>query len=197
MLWNDVIKLITVVCSTNSLGDNTETKTERQVFADKKDVTRSEFYQAMANGLKPAAVFEMSAIDYEGEKKLSHEGEEYNIIRTFSKDGEKLELICDRTISDIPIYLTNLVVTTATLSPAFAGTTYAYTASVANAVSSVTVTPTCATATEITVNSLPVASGVASSAVALAVGANTITVVMRKTAKPTRTYTITITRAVA
>jgi SPP1 family predicted phage head-tail adaptor len=195
MRWGDVIKLISIAYSDNGMGDTVETLTERQVFANKTSIKRTEFYQAHAAGLKPETVFEVRLIDYEGEKKLSHEGEEYNVIREYSKDGEIVELICNRTVSDIAINLTALAVTTATLSPVFSGTTYAYTASVANAVSSVTITPTCILATEITVNGVRVESGVASSAIALAVGSNTITVILRKTARPTRTYTVTITRA--
>jgi hypothetical protein len=195
MRWNEIIKLISVDYSENALGDITETKVERQVFANKVSVKRSEFYQAQAVGLKPEVVFQVKLIDYEGEKKLSFEADEYNVIRTYSKDGEIIELICNRLIEDNQLNLTSLSVNTAVLSPVFSGTTYNYTSSVANAVSTVTITPTCAGATEITVNGARVESGVASSAISLAIGANTITVILRKTEKPTRTYTITITRA--
>ena len=195
MRWGDVLKLISIVYSENALGDITETLTERQVFANMTSVKRAEFYQAQAVGLKPELVFEVRLIDYEGEKKLSYEGEEYNVIREYTKNGEIIELICNRLVADIAINLTALVVTTATLSPVFAGTTYTYTASVANIVASVTVTPTCALATEITVNNIRVESGVASTAITLSVGANIITIIMRKTARPTRSYTVTITRA--
>jgi len=195
MRWSDVIKLASIVYTDNGLGDIVESLTERQVFANKTSVKRSEFYQAQAAGLKPEVVFEVRLIDYEGEKKVMYEGEEYNVIREYTKDGEIIELICNRVVSDIAINLTALVVTIATLSPAFSGEVYTYTTSVANAVTSVTVTPTCALATEITVNGTRVESGVASGAIALSVGANTITVMLRKTARPTKTYTITATRA--
>lgn len=195
MGWGDVVNLIAVDYTENSAGDTIETRVERQVFANKTSVKRSEFYQAQAVGLKPEIVLEVRLIDYEGEKKLSYEGEEYNVIREYSKDTENIELICNRLNSNIAINLTSLAVTTATLVPVFDGATYIYTASVANAIASVVITPTCAMATEITVNGTRVESALASGAVALAVGANVITVIMRKTARPTRTYTITITRA--
>jgi hypothetical protein len=91
--------------------------------------------------------------------------------------------------------LTALTVTTATLSPVFAAGTYEYVASVINATSSVTVTPTCAAATQIKVNGVTVASGVASGAIALAIGVNEITVTVLETAKTNKTYTIYISRA--
>ena len=91
--------------------------------------------------------------------------------------------------------LTALVVTTATLSPAFAATAYSYGSSVANAVTSVTVTPTCAAASSIKVNGTVVASGSASGAIALSVGVNNITVTTYGSNNDIKTYTITIVRA--
>jgi len=194
-MWSDIINLVAFTLAENNIGDSIKTKIERQIYCDKKSIKRTEFYQAAAVGLQPESVFEMRIIDYEGEKLLTYEGDEYNVIRSYSPSIETIELICSKTIEDIAIYLSALVVTTATISPVFAETTYTYIASVANGVESVTITPTCANATEITVESTRVESGEASSAIALSVGANVITVIMRKTARPTRTYTITITRA--
>jgi hypothetical protein len=99
-------------------------------------------------------------------------------------------------VEDIASNLTGLAVTTATLVPVFAAATYVYGSSVANAVSSVTVTPTLAGATiTLRVNGVVVATGVPSAAIALAVGVNTITVTVAETAKTNKTYTITIVRA--
>ena len=98
MRWSDVIKLIAVTHGENSIGAITETKTERQVFANKVSVKRYEFYQAQAVGLKPETIFQARLVDYDGEKKLSYNSEEYNVIRTFSKDGEIIELVCNRLV---------------------------------------------------------------------------------------------------
>jgi hypothetical protein len=91
--------------------------------------------------------------------------------------------------------LTALVVTTATLAPAFSATIYEYVSDVVNGTSSVTVTPTCAAADSITVNGTIVATGVASGAIALAVGVNTIVVNTIEADKTNTTYTIRIARA--
>lgn len=90
--------------------------------------------------------------------------------------------------------LTSLTVTTATLSPVFAAGTYSYTAAVVNATTSVTVTPTCAAATEIRVNGVAVTSGQASGAILLSVGVNVITITVIETGKTNKTYTIYISR---
>lgn len=91
--------------------------------------------------------------------------------------------------------LSALVITTATLSPAFSAAVYEYGSSVLNAVTSVTVTPTSATADSITVNGIVVATGVASGAIALAVGVNVITILTKKAGKTDTKYTVTIIRA--
>lgn len=93
--------------------------------------------------------------------------------------------------------LSNLVLSAGTLTPGFASVTTAYTALVSNAVTSITVTPTVnePNAT-VKVNGLTVATGSASAALPLVVGANTITtVVTAQDGTSTKTYTTTVTRA--
>ncbi len=93
--------------------------------------------------------------------------------------------------------LSNLVLSTGALTPAFAANTTTYTQSVGNEVSSLTVTPTVADATAtVKVNGSTVASGSASSPIALAVGENVITtIVTAEDGTTTKTYTVTVTRA--
>jgi hypothetical protein len=94
------------------------------------------------------------------------------------------------------VSLSGLGISRGTLSPVFAGGTYAYTASVENSVSSLTVTPAAndANAT-ITVNGTAVASGGASPDIALSVGDNIVTIIVRAQNGDTQTYTVTVTRA--
>jgi len=92
--------------------------------------------------------------------------------------------------------LTALSITTTptTLFPTFAAGTYIY--QVQTSGTSFTVTPTCATADNITVNGSTVVSGNASSAIAIAgVGTIvTVTIVCIKAGMINRTYTITVTK---
>jgi hypothetical protein len=111
---------------------------------------------------------------------------------------------------DDPIYETTTVklqvpslsnlTSTGTLSPAFSSFTKSYTVSVANTVTSITFTPT----TElgiwvdtITVNGESVASTEASSPISLAIGSNTILIVVNASDLITSsdTFTVTVTRA--
>ena len=93
--------------------------------------------------------------------------------------------------------LSNLTISSGTLSPAFSSGNTSYTVSVENSVTSVTVTPTInqANAT-ITVNGSPVTSGTQSNPITLNVGSNTVlTVVIARDGVTTDTYTITVNRA--
>jgi gliding motility-associated-like protein len=95
--------------------------------------------------------------------------------------------------------ITRIKLSSGTLSPAFAQATTSYTASVTNAVSSVTVTPTASDPlATLTVNGSAVNSGSASGPVPLNVGDNIITTkATAQNGTTTKTYTITVTRAMA
>ena len=101
MLFKDVVKLISITYTENSIGDIIESKTVKEVFANKKSIRQSEFYQAQASGLKPEIMFEIREIDYLDEKILSYESKEYNIIRTYSKDDELIELVCQGLVNGV------------------------------------------------------------------------------------------------
>lgn len=94
--------------------------------------------------------------------------------------------------------LSSFVLSNGTLSPVFCGCTSNYTASVANSISSVTITPTVnqVNAT-VTVNGIPVTSGTTSGAINLAVGTNVINTVVTAQSGSTNTYSVTIIRAPA
>ena len=92
--------------------------------------------------------------------------------------------------------LSNLVLSTGTLNPAFASATIGYTATVPNATTSLTVTPTTAdTMATVKVSNVAVASGSPSDPIGLNVGANIISVaVTAQDSLTVKTYTITVTR---
>ncbi|MEI6235746.1 MAG: Ig-like domain repeat protein [Planctomycetota bacterium] len=93
--------------------------------------------------------------------------------------------------------LSNLAISSGTLTPTFASGTISYTANVTNATTSITVTPTLTdTNASVKVNGTTVASGTASGAITLNVGLNTInTVVTAEDGIATKQYQIVINRA--
>ncbi|GIO56865.1 Ig-like domain-containing protein [Paenibacillus cineris] len=92
--------------------------------------------------------------------------------------------------------LSNLTISSGTLSPAFVPETTSYTANVPYAVSSIKVHATMKdNSATMTVNGSPVASGQPSQDISLNVGVNSITVVVIAEDHSTKTYTISVTRA--
>jgi SPP1 family predicted phage head-tail adaptor len=94
MMWRDVVDLVSVTVSTNAIGDPVETETFREVYANKKSIRQSEHYQALATGLRPDLMFEVRAIEYTDEPRLRFNSKTYDIIRSFTKNDEIIELVC-------------------------------------------------------------------------------------------------------
>ena len=105
---NDVITLVTVVGYTeDSSGFKTaEMVEEIEVFAGIKSVGRTEFYEALRNGVKASIIFVINQDDFKladrdvsGKKvkatKIVHEKTTYRIIRTYMKDINMLEITCE------------------------------------------------------------------------------------------------------
>ena len=92
--------------------------------------------------------------------------------------------------------LSSLALSAGTLSPSFVSGTTSYTATVGNSVPRITVTPTAAggSSVTITVSSKTVASGGTSSPINLAAGSNTITTEVSN-GNSSKKYTLTITRS--
>ena len=94
MFFREIINLISVVRVQDIYGDFAETETSTQVFADKKSIKQSEFYQAMSIGIRPEITFVIREIDYSNQDKLQYNNKKYDILRSYSIDGELIELIC-------------------------------------------------------------------------------------------------------
>lgn len=92
MLFRDVISLISISTISDGAGGYSELEIKKQVFANKKSVRQSEFYQAMNYGLKPELVFEIRANEYNGEEKIEYSNKTYYVIRTYSRNDEMIEL---------------------------------------------------------------------------------------------------------
>lgn len=92
--------VITLVKHTKTANgaDIIETEKDRyDLMATEKSVGMRETYQALSVGLKPEKVFIISDyLDYEDQKILIFEEEKYEIIRTYKKDDNQLEITVTR-----------------------------------------------------------------------------------------------------
>jgi SPP1 family predicted phage head-tail adaptor len=94
MMWREIVELIELTPTPDGVGGLTETETTRTVFADKKSIRSTEFYQAHAVGLKPEITLVIRQVDYAGESRLRWFGKVFDVLRTYSKNDELLELTC-------------------------------------------------------------------------------------------------------
>jgi hypothetical protein len=92
--WRDKAVLIREEKTVKPNGYKDATTARREVFANKKTATRSEFYTAKQAGDKIALVLEVKGADYKGETLVEHEGGLYEVVRAYTESGEVYELNC-------------------------------------------------------------------------------------------------------
>lgn len=90
------IYLVTETIAYDSIGQPIPTKTERNVFAQLRSITRAEWFEAGRNGLRPDISFVMNALDYDGEKVIKWNNNYYGIYRTFLARNNMIELYCEK-----------------------------------------------------------------------------------------------------
>lgn len=92
----DVIELITTAISYDAIGQEIETESSVEVFAERRPLPRVEFFMGGEHGLKPAALFVMREVDYDYNAiKVRHNGRDYRIYRTYQTKSEMIELYCE------------------------------------------------------------------------------------------------------
>lgn len=72
------------------------------VFVQPRGVYQSEFYNAAQLGLKPTlTLFLTNREDYDGQKVLTYEGKEYNVIRVdWSAQRDGISLVCEERVNN-------------------------------------------------------------------------------------------------
>ena len=104
MTYDDEISLIKYIPGENEMGDPIETPVKRHILASILDFRNKDFYQAMANGLKPSITFAVNKYEYENEQKLEHDGKLFRIIDVYpvknnryqdESEIEAIALICE------------------------------------------------------------------------------------------------------
>ena len=84
MNYDTVVTLIHEVPDGTDASGNAQFITlRRYVYAEKKAVRQSEFFQAAALGFKPEIVLEVHSFEYQNEELCELEGERYRIYRVY------------------------------------------------------------------------------------------------------------------
>lgn len=90
---DDIAILRAATITTDAVGNEIKTYSEKKVFCRTRGVTRREFYDAAQAGLRPTVVFVLqNKIDYNGEEEIEWRGKVYRIIRTYWNDADEIEL---------------------------------------------------------------------------------------------------------
>ena len=99
-MWDKIVILGHEKTITDEIGDLINVITyDCEIFCNEKSVRASEFYQAQAIGMKPELVLEVMALDYNKEKYVKFEDEEYTVLRTYKVSRDKIELTLVRGIN--------------------------------------------------------------------------------------------------
>ena len=100
-MWNNICYLGTLNKTTDDIGDVIETIVfDKEIFCCEKSIRASEFYQAQAVGMKPELTLEVMFSDYNKEKYIQYEDEEYTVLRTYKTSTERIELTLVRGVNN-------------------------------------------------------------------------------------------------
>jgi SPP1 family predicted phage head-tail adaptor len=92
------IKLIASTATEDDIGNQVETETTTEVWAEETGVRQSEFYNAAVAGLRPERTFVLWANEYSGQTRIEADGVKYKLIRAYNNPAksEMIELVCEK-----------------------------------------------------------------------------------------------------
>lgn len=92
--------LIGEIYQKDSTGQNIPTPTETECVGTESSVYQNEFFAADQAGIRSQGVIKMNVADYNGEKLLSINGQEFSIYRTYERDADWIELYYGRRVGN-------------------------------------------------------------------------------------------------
>ena len=92
----DWVELIPVTYPTVNGRQTAVEGTPIGCWAKKGDVKREEFYKALMAGTTVDAVFNVSPIDFTGQERLEHNNTKYDVVRSYEKGIDSVDLTCRR-----------------------------------------------------------------------------------------------------
>ena len=101
-MYDSIAKLKAINSVTHDTeGNETIVYTDTTVCVMPRGVYIAEFYNAAQLGLKPSlTLYLTNKEDYNGQKVLSYEGKEYNVIRVdWSAQRDGISLVCEERIN--------------------------------------------------------------------------------------------------
>lgn len=97
-MYNDVIELGKQQIVTDKYKNQIKAYVFREVFAEVKSISQSEYYTAAQNGIKPAYKFVLADYyDYDNEDIVKYNDVLYHVVRTY-RNGLQLEITVEKRI---------------------------------------------------------------------------------------------------
>lgn len=100
-MYNHEIELLGKGYTVDELGNQIPSDVKKRVLCKVDSIGRSEFYSAATSNLKPEIVFTIHKYEYENERKVIFEEQQYSVLRTYATGFEEIELTCERVGADV------------------------------------------------------------------------------------------------
>jgi hypothetical protein len=97
--FTDICTLIGIEKSHDADGYAVDIEKKSEVFCSVADgATRSEFYEALRNGIKLSITVEVWQDDYNGQQRIEYNSIKYRVVRGYPTGHGTLELSCSEVI---------------------------------------------------------------------------------------------------
>ncbi|WP_286316173.1 phage head closure protein [Romboutsia ilealis] len=97
-MFSEVIELIDIISKVDENGFEINEEIKTEVFANKKSISASEFYESQKLGYKLSVMFEIRVSDFDEHEFILYENKKYKIERTYQKNTEILEIVCSKVV---------------------------------------------------------------------------------------------------
>lgn len=95
---NQIVKisLISKSYTMNDIGVPIPKESKSDVFAQVYSVSQAEFFNAGKEGLKPAAVYAVRVMEYDGQDEIEVNKQRFVVYRTFTRSDGRIELYVNK-----------------------------------------------------------------------------------------------------
>lgn len=95
-----LIGLVAKTYVADSIGNMVETETISNVYANISSISAKEFFDGGQNGLKPDLKFIVREFEYSSQDTIRHNGCEYSVYRTYSREDGFVELYTEKKVGN-------------------------------------------------------------------------------------------------
>lgn len=99
--YDKEVILISHTYGNDEIGNQIPKEIRREILCKEKSVGRSEFYSAATSNMRPEVILTIHKYEYEGERKVEFEEQQYTVLKTYSENFEEIELTCERVGADV------------------------------------------------------------------------------------------------